>query len=83
MFSQLASQILSSLTRSTSSGPFASNWLERLRYIKRIQAKIKSLDSQGIGFDSVLIRGSGNGGHAPSATAGRSRVQTADFTKYA
>lgn len=61
----MASQILSSLSKE-SHGPYASNWLERLRQIKRIQSKVKTLDNQTTGGDSVqtVLRtnpsGSGN-----------------------
>lgn len=77
LFSQLASHILTSLMEDKkSSGPYASNWLERLRFMKRLQIKLKALDdNQETGLDSVLIRGGGgNVGHVPLATASRSRV---------
>lgn len=87
-FLQLASQILSSLSKENN-GPYASNWLERLRQIKRIQNKVIKLESGGqssgsepasAGRSQVAAAGGSIGG--TMMTGGRSKVHMSDFTEY-
>jgi len=85
IFVQLASQILSSLSKENN-GPYASNWLERLRQIKRIQNKMTNLENQPPGSESVQTgMRSSSGGQVTSAAsiaASRSKVHMSDFTEY-
>jgi hypothetical protein len=95
IFLQLASQILSSLSKENN-GPYASNWLERLRQIKRIQNKVMKLDngSQSTGSEPMtVVRGQGTGLSTGTGGTmmmvggsggggGRSKVQMSDFTEY-
>lgn len=84
---QLASQILSSLSKENN-GPYASNWLERLRQIKRIQYKV--LNPEGAGqptgpsSEPMAAARAGPSTSSTSATAGsgRTKVQMSDFTEY-
>lgn len=85
---QLASQILSSLSKENN-GPYASNWLERLRQIKRIQNKVTKLDNGGqpssgeptsAGRSQAVPSGGGSSG--PTNTGNRSKVHMSDFTEY-
>lgn len=86
-FSQLASQILSSLSKENN-GPYASNWLERLRQIKRIQNKVMKQEcggqSSGIEMASVSRSqvASAGGNSGIMTTGGRSKVHMSDFTEY-
>ncbi|XP_050540958.1 tuberin-like [Daktulosphaira vitifoliae] len=73
----LASQILSS-SKKKNNGPFASNWLERLRQIKRIQNKVmKSETSQSSTNEpmTTVIK-------QATAAVSRAKVQMSDFTEY-
>lgn len=85
----MASQILSSLSKENSV-PYANNWLERLRQIKRIQNKVTKIDNNGHPNGGEQIMG-GRGSQATSAAVaaaattiigGRSKVQMSDFTEY-
>lgn len=84
---QLASQILSSLSKANN-GPYASNWLERLRQIKRIQNKVMALDGTGQptgpGGEPMAAARAGPSSSAASAMtcSGRTKVQMSDFTEY-
>lgn len=94
-FPQLASRVLSSLSKENN-GPYASNWLERLRQIKRIQNKVMKLDNSGQSTGSepmTVVRGQGVGptsgaggvtmmGGGGGGSGGRSKVQMSDFTEY-
>ncbi|XP_060838182.1 tuberin isoform X2 [Rhopalosiphum padi] len=82
----LASQILSSLSKENS-GPYASNWLERLRTIKRIQNKLMKVDSNGqpiSGEPTSVGRGQGlqAGQGAAMSSGSRLKMQMCDFTEY-
>jgi len=80
----LASQILSSLSKEHN-GPYASNWLERLRQIKRIQSKVVKLENNGQsnnGEPTAVGRGNGQMTAAAMAAASRPKMQMSDFTEY-
>lgn len=82
---QLASQILSSLTKDNCR-PYASNWLERLRHIKRLHDKVKNSDSNGQfsgGEPMTAMRGQTTLTSPGTANSGsRYKMQMYDFTEY-
>lgn len=84
-FVQLASQILSSLSKDNCR-PYASNWLERLRQIKRLHDKVKNLDNNGQfsgGEPMTAMRGQTTLTSAGTTSSGsRSKMQMSDFTEY-
>lgn len=80
---------MSSLSKENSV-PYANNWLERLRQIKRIQNKVTKIDNTGLPNGGEQIMG-GRGSQATSAAlaaigtsimGSRSKVQMSDFTEY-
>ncbi|VVC44066.1 Rap GTPase activating protein domain,Tuberin,Armadillo-like helical,Armadillo-type [Cinara cedri] len=82
----LASQILSSLTKDNYRLPYASNWLERLRQIKRLHDKVKNLDN-GVQFSGgepmTSMRGQTSLTSVGATNPGsRSKMQMSDFTEY-
>lgn len=73
----MASQILSS-SKKKNNGPFASNWLERLRQIKRIQNKVMKAETG----QSSTNESTSTAVKQASAAVSRAKVQMSDFTEY-
>lgn len=79
LFVQLASQILSSSLKGRCD-PYASNWLERLRQIKRIQSRVMADNRPG--EPATAVRGQAAAAGANVAKGPRCNFQMVDFTDY-